>query len=99
MVTKLKQQLKMLEAKHDEAECKRDVLIARHRATQAQRQMTETLSTLPGLDSYSELDRMEKRIRRKSRRRRLSASCRARTWTGSSRNSTATRTLRASLQR
>ena len=63
MVTKLKQQLKMLEAKHDEAESKRDVLIARHRATQAQRQMTETLSTLPGLDSYSELDRMEKRIR------------------------------------
>jgi phage shock protein A len=63
MVTKLKQQLKMLEAKHDEAESKRAVLIARHRATQAQRQMTETLSTLPGLDSYSELDRMERRIR------------------------------------
>ncbi|HYI15964.1 MAG TPA: PspA/IM30 family protein, partial [Thermomicrobiales bacterium] len=38
MVTKLKQQLKMLEAKHDEAESKRDVLIARHRATRAQRQ-------------------------------------------------------------
>ena len=63
MVTKLKQQLKMLEAKHDEAESKRDVLIARHRATQAQRQITETLSSLPGLDSFSELDRMEKRIR------------------------------------
>jgi phage shock protein A len=63
MVAKLKQQLKMLEAKHDEAESKRDVLIARHRATQAQRQITETLSELPGLDSYSELDRMEKRIR------------------------------------
>lgn len=63
MVTKLKQQLKMLEAKQDEAESKREVLIARHRATQAQRKMTETLSTLPGLDSFSELDRMEKRIR------------------------------------
>jgi len=63
MVTKLKQQLKMLEAKHDEAESKRSVLIARHRATQAQRQVTETLSSLPGLDSYSELDRMERRIR------------------------------------
>jgi phage shock protein A len=63
MVTKLKQQLKMLEAKYNEAESKRDVLIARHRASQAQRQMTETLSTLPGLDSFSELDRMEKRIR------------------------------------
>lgn len=63
MVTKLKQQLKMLEAKHDEAESKRSVLIARHRATQAQRQITETLSELPGLDSHSELDRMERRIR------------------------------------
>lgn len=63
MVAKLKQQLKMLEAKYNEAESKRDVLIARHRASQAQRQMTETISSLPGLDSFSELDRMEKRIR------------------------------------
>jgi len=63
MIGKLKQQLKMLEAKYNEAESKRDVLIARHRASQAQRQMTETLSALPGLDSFSELDRMEKRIR------------------------------------
>jgi phage shock protein A len=63
MVTKLKSQLQMLEAKHDEAESKRDVLIARHRATQAQRQITETMSQLPGLDSFSELDRMEKKIR------------------------------------
>jgi phage shock protein A len=62
-VTKLKQQLMMLEAKYNEAESKRDILIARHRATQAQRQMTETISSLPGLDSFSELDRMEKRIR------------------------------------
>ena len=63
MVARLKQQLQMLEAKHAEAESKRDVLIARHRATQAQRQITETVSSLPGLDSFSELDRMEKRIR------------------------------------
>ena len=62
-VTRLKQQLKMLEAKFSEAESKRDVLIARHRATQAQRQVTETLQSLPGLDSGSELDRMERRIR------------------------------------
>lgn len=62
-VTRLKQQLKMLEAKYNEAEGKRDVLIARHRATQAQRKVTETISQLPGFDSHSELDRMERRIR------------------------------------
>ncbi|HQZ89738.1 MAG TPA: PspA/IM30 family protein [Thermomicrobiales bacterium] len=63
MVEKLKSQLTMLQAKRDEAVSKRDVLVARHRATVAQRQITESLSTLPGLDSSSELDRMEKRIR------------------------------------
>jgi phage shock protein A len=62
-VAKLKQQLTMLEAKYNEAQSKRDVLIARHRATQAQRRVTETLSELPGFDSGSELDRMERRIR------------------------------------
>lgn len=62
-VTTLKQQLTMLEAKYREAESKKSVLIARHRATRAQRTVTETLSTLPGLDSHSELDRMERRIR------------------------------------
>lgn len=63
VVTTLKQQLTVLEAKYREAESKRGVLIARHRATQAQRAVTETLSTLPGLDSQSELSRMERRIR------------------------------------
>jgi phage shock protein A len=62
-VAKLKQQLKMLEAKYSEAESKRTVLIARHRATRAQRQVTETLTSLPDLDSGSELARMERRIR------------------------------------
>ncbi|HUG17315.1 MAG TPA: PspA/IM30 family protein [Thermomicrobiales bacterium] len=63
VVTTLKQQLTMLEAKFREAESKRSMLIARHRATRAQRTITETLSTLPGLDSQSELARMERRIR------------------------------------
>lgn len=63
VVTTLKQQLTLLEAKYREAESKRGVLIARHRATKAQRTVTETLSTLPGLDSQSELSRMERRIR------------------------------------
>jgi len=62
-VNTLKQQLTVLEAKYREAESKRTVLIARHRASRAQRTITETLSTLPGLDSHSELDRMERRIR------------------------------------
>src|SRR5690606_6074398 len=62
-VATLKQQLSILEAKYREAESKRSVLIARHRATRAQRTVTETLTSLPGLDSQSELDRMERRIR------------------------------------
>jgi phage shock protein A len=63
VVATLKQQLTVLEAKFREAESKRSVLIARHRATSAQRTVTETLSNLPGLDSQSELARMERRIR------------------------------------
>jgi phage shock protein A len=62
-VGKLRQQLTVLEAKYQEAESKRSILIARHRATRAQRQVTETLTSLPGLDSQSELARMERRIR------------------------------------
>lgn len=63
MVTKLKQQLKLLEAKFNEAQSKKDVLVARHRATVARKQITETLSQLPGFDTTSELDRMERKIR------------------------------------
>jgi phage shock protein A len=63
MVAKLKQQLKLLEAKYDEALSKKDVLVARHRATVAQKQINQTISQLPGFDSTSELDRMERKIR------------------------------------
>jgi phage shock protein A len=63
MVLKLKSQLKLLEAKYAEAQSKKDVLIARHRATVARKQISETLSQLPGFDSTSELDRMERKIR------------------------------------
>lgn len=62
MVKKLQQQLEALERKYNEAESKRDVLIARHRRAEAQRKMTETFSTLPDMSAVSELDRMEKRI-------------------------------------
>lgn len=63
MVAKLKQQLKLLEAKYDEAQSKKEVLVARHRATVARRQISATLSQLPGFDTTSELERMERKIR------------------------------------
>lgn len=62
MVEKLKQQLRVLENKYQEAESKRDVLIARHRRAQAQKKITETFSTLPDMSAMGELERMEKRI-------------------------------------
>lgn len=63
MVEKLKGQLRVLEAKHQEADSKRGILIARHRRAQAQQRITETFSTLPELSSANELDRMERKIR------------------------------------
>lgn len=62
MVEKLKSQLKVLERKYNEAESKRDLLIARHRRAQAQKRITETFATLPDMSAMSELERMEKRI-------------------------------------
>lgn len=63
MVEKLKGQLRVLEAKHQEAESKRGILIARHRRAQAQQRISETFSSLPELSSANELDRMERQIR------------------------------------
>jgi phage shock protein A len=63
-VVKLRQQLQMLETKYNEAESKRDLLIARHQRAQAQQRITETFSTLPDMSAMGELERMEKRIRR-----------------------------------
>jgi len=63
MVEKLKGQLRVLEAKHQEAESKRGILIARHRRAQAQHRINETFSSLPELSAASELDRMERQIR------------------------------------
>jgi phage shock protein A len=62
MVEKLRSQMKVLERKYDEAESKRDILIARHRRAQAQKRLTETFSTLPDMSAMGELERMEKRI-------------------------------------
>lgn len=63
MVEKLKGQLRVLEAKREEAQSKRDILIARHRRAQAQKRITETFSSLPELSAANELDRMERQIR------------------------------------
>ncbi len=63
MVNKLRQQLRVLEQKHVEAQSKRDLLIARHRRTQAQQKLSQTFSSLPDMSAMAELDRMEKRIR------------------------------------
>lgn len=63
MVEKLKGQLKVLEAKYQEAESKRGILVARHRRAKAQQRVNETFSTLPELSSANELDRMERQIR------------------------------------
>jgi phage shock protein A len=62
MVEKLRNQMKVLERKYEEAESKRDILIARHRRAEAQRRLTETFSTLPDMSAMGELERMEKRI-------------------------------------
>lgn len=64
-VEKLKNQLKVLEAKYQEAESKRGILIARHRRAQSQARINETFSSLPDLSAASELDRMERQIRSK----------------------------------
>ena len=62
LVDKLRNQLKVLERKYEEAESKRNLLIARHRRAQAQRRITETFSSLPDMSAMGELERMERRI-------------------------------------
>jgi phage shock protein A len=62
MVEKLRSQLKVLEQKYNEAESKRNLLIARHRRAQAQKRISETFSTLPDMSAMGEFERMEKRI-------------------------------------
>lgn len=61
-IEKLRNQLKLLERKYEEAESKRNLLIARHRRAQAQKRITETFSSLPDMSAMGELERMEKKI-------------------------------------
>jgi phage shock protein A len=62
-VAKLKDQLRQLEAKYQATLGARDSLVARQRRARAQRQVAETLVVFTPLDSSSELDRMERKIR------------------------------------
>jgi phage shock protein A len=63
MVSKLKDQLRQLESKFQQASSQKEVLIARRRRAQAQAQVSKTLSGLPRVDAAGELDRMERKIR------------------------------------
>jgi len=63
MVAKLKDQLRQLESKHQQAISQKEVMIARRRRAQAQTKVSQTVSGLPRLDAAGELDRMERKIR------------------------------------
>lgn len=63
MVGKLKDQLRQLESKFQQASSQKEVLIARRRRAQAQAQVSKTMSGLPRMDAAGELDRMERKIR------------------------------------
>src|SRR3954468_20414290 len=62
-VTKLKDQLRQIEAKYQTTLGARDTLIARQRRARAQQQVAEALVVFTPLDPSSELDRMERKIR------------------------------------
>lgn len=62
-VTKLKDQLRQLEAKYQATLGARDSLVARQRRAQAQRQVAEAIVVVTPMDPSSELDRMERKIR------------------------------------
>ena len=56
------------EAKMDEAEAKKELLIARHRSAKAQEQMHKTLSSVQGMGSLSEFDRLERKVKQQEAR-------------------------------
>jgi phage shock protein A len=62
-VSKLKDQLRQLEAKYQTTLGARDTLVARQRRARAQRQVAEAIVVFTPLDPSSELDRMERKIR------------------------------------
>lgn len=62
-VTRLKDQLRQLEAKYQTTLGARDSLVARQRRAKAQRHVAEAVVVFTPLDPSSELDRMERKIR------------------------------------
>ncbi|MGE3270014.1 MAG: PspA/IM30 family protein [Chloroflexota bacterium] len=61
-VQTLKDGLRQLQGKIDEAEAKKDLLIARHRSSKAQEQMHKTLTGIKGVGSLGEFDRLERKV-------------------------------------
>jgi len=62
-VSKLKDQLRQLEAKYQATMSQRDTLLARARRARAQQQVAQSLSTFSPMDPTADLDRMERKIR------------------------------------
>ena len=62
-VTKLKDQLRQLEAKYQTTLGARDSLVARQRRAHATKQVADAIVVVTPLDPSSELDRMERKIR------------------------------------
>lgn len=61
-VQTLKDALRQLEAKIQEAEARKDLLIARHRRAKAETQIRETLSGIGRSSAVSEFERLEERV-------------------------------------
>jgi phage shock protein A len=62
-VTKLKDQMRQLEAKYQATMSQRDSLLARARRARAQEQVARTLTTFSPMDPTADLERMERKIR------------------------------------
>jgi phage shock protein A len=63
MTVQLRSQLDALIRKYEDARRNRDVLIARYRTAEAQKQVSKQVAAISGLDHSSELSRMDRRIR------------------------------------
>ncbi len=61
-VQALKDGLRQLQAKIDEAEAKKELLIARSRSAKAQETMHKTLTGIRGVGTMGEFDRLERRV-------------------------------------
>jgi phage shock protein A len=61
-VQALKDGLRQLQSKMDEAQAKQELLIARHRQAKAQEQMHRTLTGIRGVGSLGEFERLERKV-------------------------------------